>query len=38
MECQALDIRRQALLEQLQEEQLTLKDVLENMPEEGQRR
>ncbi|QQD21850.1 chromosome segregation protein SMC [Oceanospirillaceae bacterium ASx5O] len=35
MECQALDIRRQALIEQLQEEQLTLKDVLENMPEEA---
>ncbi len=35
MECQALDIRRQALIEQLQEEKLTLKDVLENMPEEA---
>ncbi len=35
MECQALDIRRQALIEQLQEEKLTLKDVLENMPEDA---
>ena len=35
MECQALDIRRQALVENLQEEKLTLKDVLDNMPEEA---
>ncbi|WP_276785495.1 chromosome segregation protein SMC [Thalassolituus oleivorans] len=35
MECQALDIRRQGLVEQLQEDKLTLKDVLENMPDEA---
>jgi chromosome segregation protein len=35
MECQALDIRRQGLVEQLQEDKLTLKDVLENMPNEA---
>jgi chromosome segregation protein len=35
LECQALDIRRQGLIEQLQEEKLTLKDVLDNMPEEA---
>ena len=35
MECQALDIRRQALIEQLQEEKLTLKEVLDNMPDEA---
>lgn len=35
MECQALDIRRQALVEQLKEEKLTLKEVLEAMPEEA---
>ena len=33
MECQALDIRRQALVEQLAEEKLSLKEVLEAMPE-----
>jgi len=33
MECQALDIRRQALVEALAEEKLTLKDVMENLPE-----
>lgn len=36
MECQALDIRRQALIEQLQEEKLTLKEVLEELPEDAQ--
>lgn len=35
MECQALDIRRQALVEQLAEEKLSLKEVLEAMPEEA---
>lgn len=35
MERQALDIRRQALIEQLQEQQLTLKEVLENLPEQA---
>ncbi|MDO6805116.1 hypothetical protein Q4595_21880, partial [Wenyingzhuangia sp. 1_MG-2023] len=35
LECQGLDIRRQGLIEQLQEEKLTLKDVLDNMPEEA---
>ena len=35
MECQALDIRRLALVEQLQEEQLTLREVLDNMPDEA---
>ena len=35
MECQALDIRRQALVESLAEEKLTLKDVMENIPEEA---
>ncbi|MEN9464793.1 MAG: hypothetical protein RL217_974 [Pseudomonadota bacterium] len=35
MECQALDIRRQALIENLAEEKLSLKEVLEAMPEEA---
>jgi chromosome segregation protein len=35
MECQALDIRRQALVEQLQDEKLTLRDILDNMPEQA---
>ena len=35
MECQALDIRRQGLIEQLQTQQLTLKDVLDNLPEQA---
>ena len=35
LECQALDIRRQALIEQLSEEKLTLKEVLENLSEEA---
>lgn len=35
MECQALDIRRQGLIEQLQEQQLTLKEVLDNLPEQA---
>lgn len=35
LECQALDIRRQALVEQLQEEQMTLREVLDNMPEDA---
>merc|ERR1712000_520674 len=35
MECQVLDIRRQALVESLAEEKLTLKDVMENIPEEA---
>jgi chromosome segregation protein len=35
MECQALDIRRQALVEQLQDEKLTLRDILDNMPDEA---
>ena len=35
MECQALDIRRQALVDALAEEKLTLKDVMENIPDEA---
>lgn len=35
LECQALDIRRQALIEQLREENLTLKEVLENLSEDA---
>ncbi|MDK2777469.1 MAG: chromosome segregation protein SMC [Pseudomonadota bacterium] len=35
MECQALDIRRQALVEALKEEKLTLKEVMDNLPEEA---
>ena len=35
MNCQALDIRRQGLVEQLQEEKLTMQDVLQNLSEEA---
>lgn len=35
LECQALDIRRQALIEHLSEEKLTLKEVLDNLTEEA---
>lgn len=33
MECQALGIRRQGLVDQLREEKLSMHDVLDNMPE-----
>ncbi len=33
LNCQALDIRRQGLVEQLQEEKLSMQDVLENLPD-----
>ena len=35
LDCQALDIRRQGLIEQLQEQQLSLKEVLEHLPEDA---
>jgi chromosome segregation protein len=35
MECQALDIRRQALVDQLKESGLTLHEVMQAMPEEA---
>ncbi|ASP39634.1 chromosome segregation protein SMC [Bacterioplanes sanyensis] len=35
MECQALDIRRQALVEQLKESGLTLHEVMQAMPEQA---
>lgn len=35
MECQALDIRRKGLIEQLEEEELELEPVLESLPEDA---